>query len=260
MSLSNRKLLDHPPHRSQPWPVNNIPIVAIRRMSHHRVSALLVDITVCHRSLQLTIQITFYAANARHCPRNLHCKTSFIQRIRRMCLHSDNLGFPDVCCCTFCHNVDSSGMNSLCWHVTHSSTLLTDSLRKYAEQLHQDFHHKEFRRSLRLTIRRDRVFQQQSQHQLHIVINELLVGQENNAVSAQRTHPREHWWPWRNALTALSVILSQTGHAFRRLVRKWNQGNGIVTLCVPGRGQSVFNSLFLWLKLTRLHTTTVDEP
>ena len=36
-----------------------------------------------------------------------------IQRIRRICLPSDNLGFPEVRCCTFCHNVDYSGMNSL---------------------------------------------------------------------------------------------------------------------------------------------------
>ena len=37
---SNRKLLDHPSKRSQPWPVNTISIVAIRRMSDHHASAL----------------------------------------------------------------------------------------------------------------------------------------------------------------------------------------------------------------------------
>ncbi len=37
---SRRGLLDHPSQRSQPWPVITISIVAIRRMSHHRASAL----------------------------------------------------------------------------------------------------------------------------------------------------------------------------------------------------------------------------
>ena len=35
--------------------------------------------------------------------------------------------------------------------------------------------------------------------QLHVVINELLVAQEHNAVSAQATHPREHWWPGKTS-------------------------------------------------------------
>ena len=37
---SRRGLLDHPSQRSQPWPVNTISIVAVRRMSHHHASAL----------------------------------------------------------------------------------------------------------------------------------------------------------------------------------------------------------------------------
>ena len=45
---------------------------------------------------------------------------TIIQRIRRMCLHSDNLGFPEMCCCTLCHNVDSYCMNNVSWRITHS--------------------------------------------------------------------------------------------------------------------------------------------
>ena len=33
------RLLDHPSQRRQSWPVNTIPIIAIRRMSDHRISA-----------------------------------------------------------------------------------------------------------------------------------------------------------------------------------------------------------------------------
>ena len=41
-----------------------------------RLSALLLDITGCLRCEPFTAQITFFSTNARHCPRNLHCKTS----------------------------------------------------------------------------------------------------------------------------------------------------------------------------------------
>ncbi len=48
----------------------------------------------------------------------------------------------------------------------------------------------------------------------------------------------------RPALTALSMILSKNDDAFRRVVRRWNQGSSNATLCVPRRGESV-HKLFL---------------
>ena len=74
---SERGLLGHPSQCSQLWPVKTISVVAIRRMSHHHVSAFGASPGHhCQRCQPFTVQIPFFTTNAWHCPRNLHRKTS----------------------------------------------------------------------------------------------------------------------------------------------------------------------------------------
>ena len=97
---SERGLLGHPSQCSQLWPVKTISIVDIRRMSHHHVSAFGASPGHhCHRCQPFTVQITFSRRmrGIVHGTSIARRVVTIIQRVRKACLHSDIVGFPEVC-------------------------------------------------------------------------------------------------------------------------------------------------------------------
>ena len=67
------------------------------------------------RRFSWTSRVAFVASGSLYRSRSSRRMRGIVHgTIRRMCLHSDNLQFPEVCCCKLCHNVHSSSMTSLC--------------------------------------------------------------------------------------------------------------------------------------------------
>ena len=101
-------------------------------------------------------------------------------------------------------------------------------------------------------MRRIRVFRPLSQDQLHVVINELLVAQEHNAISAQATHPREHWWPSKTSTnhTVHNTVCSTS----RRIIPQTLSGSRSLVwvrspLMSPREEIQALNNLSHWRKL-----------
>ena len=105
------RLVSHPSQRRQPWPVNTISIVAILRMSDHHASAL-----GASSAVHCTDHVVLDECEALSTEPSLQneSKRSSSEFAECVSFNSDSNGFPEVCCCTFCHKVDSSSMNSLC--------------------------------------------------------------------------------------------------------------------------------------------------
>ena len=164
---SRHALLDHPSHNSDPsTPPLSSPFSA-PRIIMLRLSTLL-------RKSRSPRRVRSFVHGNSIAKR----VETIIQRIRRMCLHSDNLGFPEMCCCTLCHNVDSCCMNNVSWRVTHSHTDLGLNPR--------------LRSSRRIPANKlsTQCVRPLSQNQFHVAICKLLPTHEHDLSGAQSTNDR----------------------------------------------------------------------